>query len=504
MTKNTYGTGSFVLMNVGDDLPRAGRGPADHRRLAARRRRPRLRPRGRHLRHRRGRAVAAGRPRASSPRPPRPGRWPHPARTPRACSSSPPSPASAARGGTPRPGARSSASPGAPAGPTWPGPWSRPWRYQTRDVVDGHVRRLRLHASSCSGPTAAPRPWTCCSSSRPTSSRCPVARPVNQETTALGAAYLAGLAEGVWAASTTSPRPGTSTPSSSPRPTAEAADALHAQWLRAVERSRGWARATEPSTPVGQVPSGRGPAPDPPGRTTTRPAHGLRHRALRRARLPHDLGGRDRRGHRRGQGRLLLVLRLQGSPPPPDPARTPRPICARRQQAAIAEEADPLRRIELGIRASLAWSADNEDLIKLVQFAETEERFADALRRGEEIAVADAVAPPEGRHRRGPDPRRRSRGPGPRRARRHGTAGPDLHPRAPEPTTEVADAAVAFCRGGLRRPLSRFSASSVRAAAQLAHGLADAVLVLDQGEADVAVTAGAEARRRATPPRGPP
>ncbi len=29
--------------------------------------------------------------------------------------------------------------------------------------------------------------------------RVPVARPVNQETTAFGAAYLAGLAEGVWA-----------------------------------------------------------------------------------------------------------------------------------------------------------------------------------------------------------------------------------------------------------------------------------------------------------------
>ena len=27
----------------------------------------------------------------------------------------------------PTPGARCSASPGAPAGPTWPGPWSRPW-----------------------------------------------------------------------------------------------------------------------------------------------------------------------------------------------------------------------------------------------------------------------------------------------------------------------------------------------------------------------------------------
>ena len=78
----------------------------------------------------------------------------------------------------------------------------------------------------------------------------PVARPVNQETTALGAAYLAGLAEGrVGRPRRRHRRPGTSTPSSSPRPTAEEADAKHAQWLRAVERSRGWAGGeAEPST----------------------------------------------------------------------------------------------------------------------------------------------------------------------------------------------------------------------------------------------------------------
>ena len=34
MTKNTYGTGSFVLMNVGDELPDAGRGPAHDGRVA--------------------------------------------------------------------------------------------------------------------------------------------------------------------------------------------------------------------------------------------------------------------------------------------------------------------------------------------------------------------------------------------------------------------------------------------------------------------------------------
>jgi glycerol kinase len=69
----------------------------------------------------------------------------------------------------------------------------------------------------------------------------PVARPTVQETTALGAAYLAGLAEGVWS----SPDEVTSNwvldvevgPSVEPA----VADAAHATWLRAVERSRGWA-----------------------------------------------------------------------------------------------------------------------------------------------------------------------------------------------------------------------------------------------------------------------
>jgi AcrR family transcriptional regulator len=63
----------------------------------------------------------------------------------------------------------------------------------------------------------------------------------------------------------------------------------------------------------------------------------------------------------------------------------------RRQQALIASEADPVRRIELGIRASMAWLADHRDLLTLVQFAVTEERFAPFLRRGQQVVVADVV-----------------------------------------------------------------------------------------------------------------
>jgi glycerol kinase len=72
-----------------------------------------------------------------------------------------------------------------------------------------------------------------------------VRRPVDQETTALGAAYLAGLAEGVWPsldAITQLWRTDAVVEAHSiGSPERIAADALHAQWLRAVERSRRWA-----------------------------------------------------------------------------------------------------------------------------------------------------------------------------------------------------------------------------------------------------------------------
>ena len=64
--------------------------------------------------------------------------------------------------------------------------------------------------------------------------------PVDQETTALGAAFLAGLAEGVWpdldAIRDTWQLDATFEPAAD----RTAADAGHAEWLRAVERSRNW------------------------------------------------------------------------------------------------------------------------------------------------------------------------------------------------------------------------------------------------------------------------
>jgi glycerol kinase len=69
----------------------------------------------------------------------------------------------------------------------------------------------------------------------------PVARPATTETTALGAAYLAGLAEGVW--SSTDEIAEAWAPELVCQPAADrnGADALHERWLKAVARSRDWA-----------------------------------------------------------------------------------------------------------------------------------------------------------------------------------------------------------------------------------------------------------------------
>ncbi|HYH51578.1 MAG TPA: TetR/AcrR family transcriptional regulator [Acidimicrobiia bacterium] len=61
----------------------------------------------------------------------------------------------------------------------------------------------------------------------------------------------------------------------------------------------------------------------------------------------------------------------------------------RLQQAAIGDEPDPLRRIELGIRASLQWFRENRHLFNLSQFAATEERFAAVLRQNDAVAIDD-------------------------------------------------------------------------------------------------------------------
>lgn len=61
------------------------------------------------------------------------------------------------------------------------------------------------------------------------------------------------------------------------------------------------------------------------------------------------------------------------------------------QSAAIADAKDPLQRLEAGIRASLQWSANNPDIIRLVMFGWSEENFAQVLRKGRDIVIADSA-----------------------------------------------------------------------------------------------------------------
>lgn len=70
----------------------------------------------------------------------------------------------------------------------------------------------------------------------------PVHRSAITETTALGSAYLAGIAEGVWAGTDEVAAAWASDLTVEPKGDRASADALHDRWLQAVGRSRDWAR----------------------------------------------------------------------------------------------------------------------------------------------------------------------------------------------------------------------------------------------------------------------
>ena len=110
--------------------------------------------------------------------------------------------------------------------------------FEVRDVVD--TLPSRTAADSASPSTAAPAPTTCSASSRPTSSASRSSGPKIVETTALGAAFLAGLGAGVWSSTDelreTWQLDRRFEPAGRPRATA---DAAHARWRDAVERVEG-------------------------------------------------------------------------------------------------------------------------------------------------------------------------------------------------------------------------------------------------------------------------
>jgi TetR/AcrR family transcriptional regulator, cholesterol catabolism regulator len=63
----------------------------------------------------------------------------------------------------------------------------------------------------------------------------------------------------------------------------------------------------------------------------------------------------------------------------------------RRQQLAIEQEDDPVRRAEVGIRTSMQWFLEHRKYFSLFQFAANSERFNRVLRAGNDVANSDAV-----------------------------------------------------------------------------------------------------------------
>ena len=73
-------------------------------------------------------------------------------------------------------------------------------------------------------------------------SRVPVSRPQSLESTALGAATIAGLAEGVWGSLSELADLWSAATTFEPELPPELTDAAYAVWTRSVERSRGWSK----------------------------------------------------------------------------------------------------------------------------------------------------------------------------------------------------------------------------------------------------------------------
>jgi glycerol kinase len=80
-----------------------------------------------------------------------------------------------------------------------------------------------------------------------------VRRPVVAETTALGAAYLAGLAVGFWEDTTSVERNWALDREFTPSLPAAQREARYAQWRRAVERSLDWERPQGQGTLEGRA-----------------------------------------------------------------------------------------------------------------------------------------------------------------------------------------------------------------------------------------------------------
>lgn len=112
--------------------------------------------------------------------------------------------------------------------------------FQTRDVVEAMLRsagcevaEVRVDGGAASNDLLLQL--------QADQLQAPVTRPVVTETTALGAAFLAGLAEGVWASVEEVAARWQPERTFAPAVSRGSADEPHGRWLRAVERARSWA-----------------------------------------------------------------------------------------------------------------------------------------------------------------------------------------------------------------------------------------------------------------------
>jgi glycerol kinase len=113
--------------------------------------------------------------------------------------------------------------------------------YQTRDVVETMAREAGVTLKELRVDGGAAVMDLLCSF-QADQLGVVVRRPAFAETTGLGAAFLAGLAEGVWSSTEEVAKTWQLDAQFSPRMPASERDRLYEGWKRAVERARDWAR----------------------------------------------------------------------------------------------------------------------------------------------------------------------------------------------------------------------------------------------------------------------
>jgi len=115
--------------------------------------------------------------------------------------------------------------------------------YQTRDAVDAMAAASGLAVTSIRADGGA-SVMDLLLQLVADQLRVDVARPQVAETTALGAAYLAGLGRGMWSSPDEVARQWALDRLFTPESTVEDADRQYGEWRRAIDRSRGWAAPT--------------------------------------------------------------------------------------------------------------------------------------------------------------------------------------------------------------------------------------------------------------------